>query len=203
MNRRTMPQGRARLRRALESLRCDEYEGSTESRPTEGDRLMVSMHAKSETRLFVNRPRCGSPTRDPDRASVRRSGSRSRCEMTESSRLSMIDLFSCGNFFGAQCLVTAQVSKPAVSPTSKSAAHRWWCGSRVGKLAIRRKAAKPQPKDRGCVVPTSRSGFGKSRRLEATPRLLLRTCCGWSRATQPRSVPFVEIVAACGDLGRY
>jgi len=67
MKRRITPQGRARLRRALESPRRNEYQGSTESRPTEGNKFIVLMHTKSETRLFINRPRCESPIRGPDR----------------------------------------------------------------------------------------------------------------------------------------
>ena len=40
-------QGRARLRRALEPFGRDEYQGSTESRPTEENQFMVPMHAQT------------------------------------------------------------------------------------------------------------------------------------------------------------
>jgi hypothetical protein len=40
------PQGRARLRRALEPFGRDEYQGSTESRPTDGNQFIVPTHAQ-------------------------------------------------------------------------------------------------------------------------------------------------------------
>jgi len=51
--------------------------------------------------------------------------------------------------------VVAQVSKPAVSPTSKSAA-RWSSdGLRIWKSATQPSAAKPQSKERGVYAAST------------------------------------------------
>src|SRR5947208_5428271 len=102
--------------------------------------------------------------------------------------LSVKVLFSCANFPAARLRVVAQVSKPAVSPISKSAGRVISCHLRVWKPAIRRSAAKPQPKWTAAVVEDPAAARWKR---------------GHAAAGAAHTAALRKFVAACDDFGRY